>query len=59
VVYYGFITDENLKIRAGDDAAEAAWLDFNSLPSLAFDHESILADFEHEILDDYWQLNIL
>jgi 8-oxo-dGTP diphosphatase len=31
--------------RGGDDAAEADWHDIDSPPSLAFDHDEILADF--------------
>ena len=50
VVYYGFLTDENLKIMAGDDAAEASWFDFGKLPSLAFDHEQIIEEFKKTIL---------
>ena len=50
VVYYGFITDENLKIRAGDDAEEASWFALGKLPSLAFDHERIIEDFKKTIL---------
>jgi 8-oxo-dGTP diphosphatase len=31
--------------HAGDDAAEVAWFDLDALPPMAFDHESILADY--------------
>lgn len=29
-------------MRAGDDAAEASWFSFGSLPDLAFDHKMII-----------------
>ena len=45
VVYYGFIVDQNMKIKAGDDAAEADWYNLEKLPELAFDHEAIIDDF--------------
>ena len=48
VVYYGFITDKNLIIRAGDDAAEADWCSMYDLPKMAFDHEEIIHDFIRE-----------
>lgn len=53
VVYHGFIPDENLKIRAGDDAAQVAWIELDSLPQLAFDHEHILRDYKNTFLDNY------
>ena len=47
VVYYGIIENNSIKMKAGDDAEEAAWFDLNQLPPLAFDHDQILNDFEH------------
>ena len=47
VVYYGIIENNSIKMKAGDDAEEAAWFDLNHLPPLAFDHDQILNDFEH------------
>ena len=41
VVYWGF-AGHNQKIKAGDDAKEAAWFSIHKLPSLAFDHTRIL-----------------
>ena len=32
-------------VKGGDDAAEAAWHDLASPPSLAFDHDDILSDY--------------
>ena len=52
VVYYGFITNENSTIKAGDDAAEAAWFNLNALPPLAFDHECIIRDFKSLIFEN-------
>jgi 8-oxo-dGTP diphosphatase len=43
VVYAIEANDE--EARGGDDAAEATWHDVASPPSLAFDHDEILADF--------------
>ncbi len=42
VVYYSEIINENVKIKAGDDAKEVSWFSLNSLPDLAFDHQKIL-----------------
>jgi len=43
VVFYGFTTAENSKIKAGDDAEKAEWLPLESLPPLAFDHSEIIS----------------
>lgn len=32
------------ELRAGDDAADAAWTPLDAVPALAFDHSQILAD---------------
>jgi 8-oxo-dGTP diphosphatase len=42
VAYYALIASENLSVAAGADAAEAAWFSVSKLPTLAFDHKSIL-----------------
>jgi 8-oxo-dGTP diphosphatase len=39
---YMFVTCDNVKIKAGDDADIAKWFDINSLPDLAFDHSDII-----------------
>jgi len=49
VAWMALTRPDQLQVKAGDDAAEAAWfdvlraLDLNS-PRLAFDHQQILAD---------------
>jgi 8-oxo-dGTP diphosphatase len=42
VVYYALIRADELRLAVADDAAESAWFPVDSLPPLAFDHESIL-----------------
>lgn len=39
-------SNTNVKLRAGDDARQAIFFSFESLPVLAFDHADILSDFE-------------
>ncbi|MEW6356407.1 MAG: NUDIX hydrolase [Planctomycetota bacterium] len=43
VAYLAVIDSNRPNIRAGDDAAEAAWRSMDNLPELAFDHADILA----------------
>lgn len=42
IVYFGLVKRADEEIKAGDDAAEATWFNFNSLPALAFDHSQIM-----------------
>ncbi|MBF6589363.1 MAG: NUDIX hydrolase [Ktedonobacterales bacterium] len=42
VVYYALIRADTLRIRAADDAGDAAWFPISELPPLAFDHARIL-----------------
>jgi len=41
VVFAGF-PDSPMKIKSGDDASEAKWLNLQQLPILAFDHSEII-----------------
>jgi 8-oxo-dGTP diphosphatase len=43
-VVYAIAVDDG-EARGGDDAAEAGWHDLASPPTLAFDHDEILADY--------------
>ena len=43
-VAYLAIVDSPLDVKGQDDAANAAWLPINALPTLAFDHADIMAD---------------
>jgi 8-oxo-dGTP diphosphatase len=43
VVYYGFTTPANADVKGADDAKNAEWYAIESLPELAFDHNTILA----------------
>ncbi len=42
VAYFALVPEETAPLRAGDDAAEAAWHPVAALPDLAFDHADIL-----------------
>lgn len=43
VAYYALVAPDRLDVRAGTDAAQARWFDVTALPTLAFDHATILA----------------
>jgi ADP-ribose pyrophosphatase YjhB (NUDIX family) len=43
VAYYALVSPEKHQIRATTDARQAQWFPVTSLPSLAFDHDKILA----------------
>lgn len=43
VAYYALISTEHSQLRAGSDAAAAAWFAVDAVPDLAFDHAKILA----------------
>lgn len=42
VAYFALAPAERLRVRAGDDAADARWFGFGALPTLAFDHAEII-----------------
>ena len=42
VAYFALVSDD-VTVRAGDDAAEAAWHSVYDLPDVAFDHDEILS----------------
>lgn len=44
VIYFVYLP-ENTFAKAGDDADSVHWVDTDKIPPLAFDHETILADF--------------
>jgi len=43
VAYLALAPETQLSVRAGDDAAAAAWFPVKALPTLAFDHDEIIA----------------
>lgn len=42
VAYYALVKLSDHKVQAATDASDAAWFAFHDIPSLAFDHETIL-----------------
>lgn len=43
VAYWTVVHADRVQLRAGDDAARAAWFPLTNLPPLAFDHDEMLA----------------
>ncbi|MFB0556097.1 MAG: NUDIX domain-containing protein [Phycisphaerae bacterium] len=43
IVFMGIASEEQTKIKAGDDAAQAQWFDIEELPeNMAFDHNEVV-----------------
>ena len=43
IVFMGIATEEQTKIKAGDDATQAQWFDIENLPKdMAFDHDEVV-----------------
>ena len=52
-IVFWSILDSRPNTKSGDDAANVKWFNLNDLPSLAFDHEIIIARFRQEKLDPH------
>ncbi len=43
IVFMGIATEDQTKLKAGDDAAQAKWFDIDELPEdMAFDHSEVV-----------------
>lgn len=42
ITYYALVPSDHTTLRAGSDAADAAWFAIDDLPDLAFDHAEII-----------------
>jgi 8-oxo-dGTP diphosphatase len=51
VAYLALVRANDQALRAGSDAAEAAWHDVDALPALAFDHDEIVAAGRRRLAD--------
>jgi len=43
VTYYALVPSDRLQLKAASDAADAQWFALDQMPSLAFDHQQIVA----------------
>ncbi|MEA1050550.1 NUDIX domain-containing protein [Lamprobacter modestohalophilus] len=50
VAYLALAPESRLSVRAGDDAAAAAWFPVKDLPPLAFDHDQIIASAHRRLI---------
>jgi 8-oxo-dGTP diphosphatase len=51
VTYYAFVNAAEHKVKGGDDAAEAQWVDVKDITEMAFDHMEVL-EFALQQLQD-------
>ncbi|MCD4695754.1 MAG: NUDIX hydrolase [Bacteroidales bacterium] len=42
IAFYGFTSQNNSKVKGGDDASEAQWFPVKKIPRLAFDHDEMI-----------------
>jgi len=50
VAYYALVPSDKLEPRAASDAADTGWFAMDDLPSLAFDHDRIIALAHHRLV---------
>ncbi len=50
VAYFALTPSDRIRLRAGDDAAEAAWFSLSALPALAFDHAEIIRTAQQRLI---------
>jgi 8-oxo-dGTP diphosphatase len=50
VAYFALAPSDRMRLRAGDDAADAAWFTLTDLPALAFDHAEIIRTAQRRLI---------
>ena len=59
VVYMGILSEQQNKIKAGDDASKAQWFELDQLPqNLAFDHNKIISFAAKKLKDKMSNLDM-